>query len=66
MTLGEMVKKEERDEFLDEIDRELATLNKRLKSVLSEADALLAQHLGKETAQEPQDGIEPGDTANDD
>jgi cell division septum initiation protein DivIVA len=40
----ERVKK---DEFLDEIDRELETLNKRLRDVMSEAEELLQQQSGE-------------------
>lgn len=37
----------EKDEFLDEIDRELQTLNKRLRDVMSEAEELLQQQSGQ-------------------
>ncbi len=37
----------EKDEFLDEIDRELQTVNKRLRDVMSEAEELLQQQSGQ-------------------
>jgi hypothetical protein len=37
----------EKDEFLDEIDRELQALNKRLRDVMLEAEELLQQQSGQ-------------------
>jgi hypothetical protein len=42
--MGAMMPENGQDKFLEEIDSELRSLNKRLKNVMSEADALLMEH----------------------
>ena len=46
------------DKFLEEIDSELKSLNKRLRSVMSEANALLMEYQSKEQEEDPSQASE--------
>ena len=58
---------EKKDVFLEEIDNELRTLNKRLRNVMSEANALLAEHFGdtEENGENPSEGEKPREDTDD-
>ena len=48
----------DKDIFLEEIDKELKVLNRRLKEVMSEADTLLSEHFGQDDQGETPDNVQ--------
>jgi len=49
-----------KDKFIEEVDRELRSIESRLKKVLSEADALLKEHARDTGEADENDEGEPG------
>jgi hypothetical protein len=53
-----MMKPDGEDKFIEELDRELRSIESRLKKVLSEADVLLKEHTRETTVAEEGEEVE--------